>query len=116
MMSQMSRDSGMSMNSLQTGYSGDTGSLPSSLMGAHNDWEIAPMDIEILRREDGSPWELGAGAFGKVTPVLRKQSRGMLPCTRMPAAPCCIVVASLELGAGAFGIEMTAQEPYVARE
>ncbi len=66
-MSQMSRDSGMSMNSLQTGYSGDTGSLPSSLMGAHNDWEIAPMDIEILRREDGSPWELGAGAFGKVT-------------------------------------------------
>lgn len=69
MMSQMSRDSGMSMNSLQTGYSGDTGSLPSSLMGAHNDWEIAPMDIEILRREDGSPWELGAGAFGKVTPL-----------------------------------------------
>ena len=24
------------------------------------------MDIEILRRDDGSPWELGAGAFGKV--------------------------------------------------
>ena len=65
LLSQMSRDSGMSMNSLQTGYSGDTGSLP-SLMGGHNDWEIAPMDIEILRREDGSPWELGAGAFGKV--------------------------------------------------
>jgi hypothetical protein len=65
MLSAMSRDSGMSMNSLQTGYSGDTGSLP-SLMGAHNDWEIAPMDIEILRRDDGSPWELGAGAFGKV--------------------------------------------------
>ena len=65
LLSQMSRDSGMSMNSLQTGYSGDTGSLP-SLMGAHNDWEIAPMDIEILRRDDGSPWELGAGAFGKV--------------------------------------------------
>ena len=69
LVSQMSRDSGMSMNSLQTGYSGDTGSLPSSLMGAHNDWEIAPMDIEILRREDGSPWELGAGAFGKVQPL-----------------------------------------------
>ena len=65
----MSRDSGLSMNSLQTGFSGDTGSLPSSLMGAHNDWEIAPMDIEILRREDGSPWELGAGAFGKVINV-----------------------------------------------
>ena len=54
----------MSLNSLQTGASGDTGSLPS--MVAHNDWEIAPMDIEIMRREDGSPWELGAGAFGKV--------------------------------------------------
>jgi hypothetical protein len=65
MLSTVSRDSGMSMNSLQTGYSGETGSLP-SLMGMHNDWEIAPMDIEILRREDGSPWELGSGNFGKV--------------------------------------------------
>ena len=55
----------MSMASLRTGYSGDTASLP-SLMGPQNDWEIAPMDIEILRRDDGSPWELGAGAFGKV--------------------------------------------------
>ena len=55
----------MSMASLRTGYSGDTSSLP-SLMGPQNDWEIAPMDIEILRRDDGSPWELGAGAFGKV--------------------------------------------------
>ena len=55
----------MSMTSLRTGYSGDTASLP-SLMGPQNDWEIAPMDIEILRRDDGSPWELGAGAFGKV--------------------------------------------------
>lgn len=26
------------------------------------------------------------------------------------------VVVSVELGAGAFGIEMTAQEPYLARE
>ncbi len=60
----MSRDSTYSMGSLQTGLSGDTGSLPSLM--AQNDWEIAPMDIEIMRREDGSPWELGAGAFGKV--------------------------------------------------
>ena len=65
LLSQVSRDSTMSMTSLQTGYSGDTASLP-SLMGPQNDWEIAPMDIEILRRDDGSPWELGAGAFGKV--------------------------------------------------
>lgn len=63
--SNLSRDSeGQSLNSLQTGASGDTGSVPSMI--AHNDWEIAPMDIEIMRREDGSPWELGAGAFGKV--------------------------------------------------
>ncbi len=62
--SNMSRDSTYSMGSLQTGLSGDTGSLPSLM--AQNDWEIAPMDIEIMRREDGSPWELGAGAFGKV--------------------------------------------------
>ena len=65
LLSQVSRDSTMSMTSLRTGYSGDTASLP-SLMGPQNDWEIAPMDIEILRRDDGSPWELGAGAFGKV--------------------------------------------------
>ena len=65
--SNLSRDSeGQSLNSLQTGLSGDTGSLPSTI--AHNDWEIAPMDIEIMRRDDGSPWELGAGAFGKVQP------------------------------------------------
>lgn len=62
--SNVSRDSTYSMGSLQTGLSGDTGSLPSLM--AQNDWEIAPMDIEIMRREDGSPWELGAGAFGKV--------------------------------------------------
>ena len=64
--SNLSRDSeGQSLGSIHTGVSGDTGSLPSSLV-AYNDWEIAPMDIEIMRREDGSPWELGAGAFGKV--------------------------------------------------
>lgn len=62
--SNVSRDSTYSMGSLQTGLSGDTSSLPSLM--AQNDWEIAPMDIEIMRREDGSPWELGAGAFGKV--------------------------------------------------
>ena len=47
------------------GYSAETaGTLPTLM--AQNDWEIAPMDIEIMRRKDGSPWELGAGAFGKV--------------------------------------------------
>jgi hypothetical protein len=65
-LSNLSRESeGQSLGSIHTGVSGETGSLPSSLV-AYNDWEIAPMDIEIMRREDGSPWELGAGAFGKV--------------------------------------------------
>ena len=70
--SNVSRDSTYSMGSLQTGFSGDTGSLPSLM--AQNDWEIAPMDIEIMRREDGSPWELGAGAFGKVCPSMLQAS------------------------------------------
>ena len=75
LVSTLSRDSeGVSLNSLQTGASGETGSMPSMI--AHNDWEIAPMDIEIMRREDGSPWELGAGAFGKVR--ARKRADGAL--------------------------------------
>ena len=70
------------------GYSGETGSLPSSLMG-HNDWEIAPMDIEILRREDGSPWELGTGAFGKVTPCQQPRARGIVLRACVPQAVLC---------------------------
>jgi hypothetical protein len=63
--STLSRGSAVSLDtSLRTRCSGETGSLPSLM--TQNDWEIAPMDIEIMRREDGSPWELGAGAFGKV--------------------------------------------------
>ena len=31
-----------------------------------HDWEIAEDDIVIDRRPDGSEWELGTGAFGKV--------------------------------------------------
>ncbi|KAL3141044.1 hypothetical protein ABBQ32_005555 [Trebouxia sp. C0010 RCD-2024] len=30
------------------------------------DWEITPEQMVILKRPDGSPWELGTGAFGKV--------------------------------------------------
>jgi hypothetical protein len=82
--SNVSRDSTYSMGSLQTGLSGDTGSLPSLM--AQNDWEIAPMDIEIMRREDGSPWELGAGAFGKVracTALCASQNSCMLHVWRL---------------------------------
>ena len=31
-----------------------------------HDWEIAEDDIIIDKRPDGSDWELGSGAFGKV--------------------------------------------------
>jgi hypothetical protein len=31
-----------------------------------SDWEIPEEQITICKREDGSDWELGAGAFGKV--------------------------------------------------
>ena len=31
-----------------------------------SDWEISAEQITICKREDGSDWELGAGAFGKV--------------------------------------------------
>ncbi|DBA77294.1 TPA: hypothetical protein ACH3X2_000816 [Trebouxia sp. C0005] len=37
----------------------DLPSLPS-------DWEIRPDQLAISKRPDGSPWELGTGAFGKV--------------------------------------------------
>ena len=35
-----------------------------------NDWEIKESDVAICRRPDGSEWELGGGAFGKVGPTL----------------------------------------------
>ena len=31
-----------------------------------SDWEIREGDVDICRRPDGSDWELGGGAFGKV--------------------------------------------------
>ena len=31
-----------------------------------SDWEIQPQQIEIARRPNGSLWEIGTGAFGKV--------------------------------------------------
>ena len=31
------------------------------------DWEIKPEQLVISKRPDGSPWELGTGAFGKVS-------------------------------------------------
>ena len=52
-----------------------------------HDWEIAEDDIVIDKRPDGSDWELGAGAFGKV---------GLLASTgrRQSPAPCSILPVS----------------------
>ncbi|PRW21099.1 serine threonine- kinase [Chlorella sorokiniana] len=35
------------------------------------DWRIPPEAIEILKRPDGSPWQLGSGGFGTVFKALR---------------------------------------------
>ena len=32
-----------------------------------SDWEVKPDQLSIAKRPDGSPWELGTGAFGKVS-------------------------------------------------
>ena len=66
LLSNVSRGSAASLGSIQSELSGEAAGLPALMR--NNDWEIPPMDIEILRREDGSAWELGAGAFGKVGP------------------------------------------------
>ena len=31
-----------------------------------SDWEVSDDQIEICKQPDGTCWELGAGAFGKV--------------------------------------------------
>uniref|UniRef100_A0A1D2A5N4 Protein kinase domain-containing protein n=2 Tax=Auxenochlorella protothecoides TaxID=3075 RepID=A0A1D2A5N4_AUXPR len=36
-----------------------------------SDWEIFPNEVEIVKRPDGSPWQLGSGGFGTVYKALR---------------------------------------------
>ncbi|KAI3425130.1 hypothetical protein D9Q98_008902 [Chlorella vulgaris] len=36
-----------------------------------SDWEILPDEIEILKRADGTDWQLGAGGFGTVYKAMR---------------------------------------------
>lgn len=49
-----------------------------------SDWEVPGDQIEICKRPDGSDWELGAGAFGKVCmhgrmhPILSLQARACI--------------------------------------
>lgn len=52
---------GLGLGSL--GKQGSTIELPAL---PWSDWEISAEQITICKREDGSDWELGAGAFGKV--------------------------------------------------
>ena len=40
------------------------------------DWQIKPEQLVISKRPDGNPWELGTGAFGKVS----QMHRPVLPC------------------------------------
>jgi hypothetical protein len=35
------------------------------------DWEVAPHELEICRRPDGSLWQCGAGAYGAWRPCLQ---------------------------------------------
>ncbi|KAI7839307.1 hypothetical protein COHA_007005 [Chlorella ohadii] len=39
--------------------------------GQDGDWEIAPNELEICKRADGSLWQLGAGGFGRVYKAMR---------------------------------------------
>ncbi|KAK9812676.1 hypothetical protein WJX72_001681 [[Myrmecia] bisecta] len=41
------------------------------LMMPWSDWEIAPQELAICRRPDGSEWELGTGASGRVFKATR---------------------------------------------
>ena len=62
--------------------SGNSGahSAQESLMlpGLGSDWEIDPANIAILRRPDGSEWELGSGASGRVSPSCHAPSPVLL--------------------------------------
>ena len=50
------------MQSLLDGHANLAGVVP----GLLSDWEINPNEITIMTRPDGSEWELGKGAAGRV--------------------------------------------------
>lgn len=47
--------------------------LPRDMLGL--DWTIPPEDIELVKRQDGSYWQVGAGAFGTVYKGIYKQNQ-----------------------------------------
>lgn len=49
-----------------------------------SDWEIPAEQITICKREDGSDWELGAGAFGKACSLLHESARCMIATLKLP--------------------------------
>ncbi len=50
-----------------------------------SDWEVSDDQIEICKRPDGSDWELGAGAFGKVGCVHHSATISTCPTGRAGA-------------------------------
>ena len=60
------------------------------LPGLGSDWEIDPANIAILRRPDGTEWELGSGASGRVNPAVKRSD--LLLCLRCSARlqPMCL--------------------------
>ncbi len=59
------RESGVPSGARSSGYgSGSRGAPLPSLLS--EDWEMDPTEITIATKDDGSDFELGSGAFGKV--------------------------------------------------
>jgi len=58
-----SRSDASGSSSLARSGSVQSGALPAL---PWSDWEIDPRDIHICKRDDGSDWKLGTGAYGTV--------------------------------------------------
>lgn len=65
---------------LLQGVSSDLEQLPC-------DWHMEPEEVDILKRPDGSDWQLGAGAFGV---VLKAKRAGVQPVAVKASGVCCL--------------------------
>eukprot|EP00884_Botryococcus_braunii_P016058 jgi/Botrbrau1/3135/Bobra.0070s0107.2 len=55
--------------SLRTDITGQ--SMLEGIQGLQSDWQIDPAELQILKKPDGSEWELGSGAAGRVFKAVR---------------------------------------------